>query len=152
MTAADDLAGLIARTIETLRELDAPQESLATMKLRRFLPAKLVPRGRAWRLGVLLVGSDGTLYSTGTVTRAIEPLRGVANKSEEAEARRELRRAAVRGGFAEGETINLDASPLTLGTGPLTEHDGVIMIEWSPGNPPRPLDAYLADRLSLLRE
>ena len=52
-------------------------------------PAVIMPAGRAWRLGVLLIDRDGRLYATGEVTRAIDPKRGVADHSLIADARRE---------------------------------------------------------------
>ena len=95
--------------------MGAPDEALARFRqpggLRGLLGPRLIPRrlistGRAWRLGVLLIDASGRLYSTGEVTRAIEPLRGVANKSPDAELRRDNRRLAVRSGFAIGEVVN----------------------------------------------
>ena len=147
------LEELIARTVASLEENEAPDEALAVLKPARGLfRERLVPTGRAWRLGVLLIDRDGRLYSTGTVTRAIEPLRGVTNRSAQAEARRDDRRAAVRGRFPEGEVVNFGHTPIDLDTapGPLSVVDGVVLVRWSATGAPRPLADYLADRLAVL--
>jgi hypothetical protein len=126
---------VLARAVAALGAAGVADEALGTLTpARRFRGEVIKPAGRAWRLGALLLARDGTLYETGEVTRAVEPLRGVANKSPDAEARRERRRAAVRGRFAEGEVVNfgytrLDAVPETVGA--------------------VPLERYLAERISL---
>lgn len=139
-----------------MRELEAasvPDEALATLKRSRFSGLKLVRAGRAWRLGVLLLDRQLQLYEAGEVTRAVEPLRGVANKSAEAEARREMRRAATRGRFPEGEVVNFGYLPIDLesGSGPIEIRDEGALIHWRPGAPLLPLDRYLAERLQLAR-
>lgn len=152
------LTELLRRTVAELEARSVPDEALATLRQRRFGRPKLVPSGRAWRLGVLLLDRDGHLYSTATVTRAVEPLRGVTNRSAEAESRRDLRRVAARGRFAEGEAVNVDATPLDLsdealarGSGPLQlAPDGTVLVRWNARDDTRPLADYLADRLSLL--
>ena len=149
MDAAEALARLLAATVAELQRRGIPDEALATLRVPRFGRARLVPAGRAWRLGVLLLGRDGRLYETATVTRAVEPLRGVTNRSAEADARRQLRHIAVRSGFPVGEAVNVDPVPVHL-DGPLSVEDGVVMIRWNAGGGIRPLEAYLADRLSLL--
>ena len=144
-----DLPELLARTVAELERRGIPDEALATLRIPKFGRARLVPAGRAWRLGVLLLDREGRLYETATVTRAVEPLRGVTNRSAEADARRELRHIAARSRFPEGEAVNVDPVPLNL-DGPLSVVDGTVMIRWNAGGGIRPLDAYLADRLSLL--
>lgn len=124
----------ITQAIAALEAAGVHDEALGTLvPARRFRGEVLKPAGRAWRLGALLLDRDGQLYATGEVTRAIEPLRGVANKSPDAEARREKRRAAVRGRFAEGEVVNFGYRPID----PPDDVNGV------------PLAAYLADRVAL---
>lgn len=146
-----DLPELLARTVAELERRGIPDEALATLRIPRFGRARLVPAGRAWRLGVLLLDRAGRLYETATVTRAVEPLRGVTNRSAEADARRELRHIAARSKFPEGDAVNVDPVPLHL-DGPLSVVDGTVMIRWNAGGGIRPLEAYLADRLSLLDE
>ncbi len=124
----------IAEAIAALDSAGVRDEALGILvPARRFRGEVIRPAGHAWRLGALLLARDGTLYETGEVTRAIEPLRGVANKSPDAEARREKRRAAVRGRFAEGDVVN-------FGYRPIDPPDTVNGI---------PLGAYLADRVAL---
>lgn len=104
---------MVARAVVALEEAGVPDEALGTLRpAGRFRSEVIKPAGRAWRLGELLLARDGTVYRVGEVTRALEPPRGVANKSPDAEARREKRRAAVRGRFAEGEVVNFGYTPL----------------------------------------
>ena len=149
---AGELAALLRRTVEELERRGTPDEALATEgKTMLGRKPKLVPTGRAWRLGVLLLDRDARLYATGDVTRAIEPLRAVTNRSQQAEARREDRRAAVRGHFPEGEVVNFGHTPIDLETapGPLSIVDGIVMVRWSAGPDVRPLAGYLSERLEL---
>ena len=153
------LSDLLARTVAELRDRDVPDEALATLRIPRFGRTKLVPVGRAWRLGVLLLDRDGNLFSTSTVTRAVEPLRGVTNRSAEADARRQLRHIAAYSKFPEGEAVNVDPVPVDVsaealaeGSGLLLMEHGVVMVRWNAGTGIRPLEAYLADRISLLDE
>jgi len=147
-----NLRELVARTVAELERRGVPDEALATLRKPRFGRPRLVADGRAWRLGVLLLTRDGRLLSTATVTRAVEPLRGVTNRSAEAEARRELRHIAARSGFPEGESVNVDPVPIDLDVldGPLLMEGEVVMIRWKGGEGIRPLEDYLADRLALL--
>jgi hypothetical protein len=155
--APQQLRALLAATVTALESAAVPDEALGRLREhRRFALNRtrvLEPVGRAWRLGVLLLVRDGSLYATGTVTRAIEPPLGTANKSPEAEERREDRRAAVRGRFAEGEVVNFGFSAVDLDalTEPLAVVDGTVMVRWSPSGL-APLESYLAERLALLLE
>jgi len=149
---------------ETIQELDArgvPDEALAVEKTSRFRARRYVPVGRAWRLGALLISRDGSLYSTGEVTRAIEPSIASRSRTVMAEAQRDDRRAAARGRFVEGEVVNFgfspidtDAAALAEGAGPLSLRDGVIMVRWNADavDGRRPLADYLRDRLDALVE
>ncbi len=126
---------ILATTVRALEDGGIADEALGVVvPARRFRAEVIKPAGRAWRLGALLLDRELRLYETGEVTRAIEPLRGFANKSPDAEARREKRRAAVRGRFAEGEVVNFAYRPID----PPDAVNGI------------PLELYLADRLSLL--
>ncbi|MEO9014247.1 MAG: glutaminase [Terrimesophilobacter sp.] len=156
---------LLVRTVEALDRLGIADEALGVMRpahriLGLLRPAVIVPAGRAWRLGVLLIDRDGALYSTGMVTRAITPKRGVANHSLAADARRDLQRAAVRGAFAQGEVVNFGYSAIPLdtqgpreGAGPLSMDGTTVIVRWDTtdaGRGSAPLETYLAERLSLL--
>ena len=150
---SDELLRLLGSTVGELEAAGIPDEALATLKLSRFAAPKLVKAGRAWRLGVLLIDRDLRLYEAGEVTRAVDPPRGVANKSAEAEARREMRRAATRGRFPEGEVVNFGYRPIDLetGSGPIEILDGLAHIHWRSGAPLLPLEQYLVERLDLAR-
>jgi hypothetical protein len=163
-TTVAALPELLAATIETLKKTGAPIEALGELRRGRGVgrlrtaPA-LHPVGHAWRLGVLLLTADGELFATGEITRAIQPQVAVTNRSETAERKREFRRAAVRGRFPEGETINhgftpiaLDADSLAAGSGPLSVDNGTVVVRWSAGLGTRPLAQYLDDRARLLTE
>jgi hypothetical protein len=156
---------LRAHTIEMLETRGISDEALGVMRpahriLGLMRPAVIVPAGRAWRLGVLLIDRSGRLYSTGMVTRAITPKRGVADHSLIADARREDQRAAVRGSFAEGEVVNFGYSPIPLdeaslraGAGPLSMDGTTVTVRWDTSGAGRgsaPLETYLAERIALL--
>lgn len=156
---------LFTRVAEELRVGGARQEMLAEfVSDRRVLgiprAARMKPIGRVWRLGVLLLDADGRLYATGRVVRAERP----ARKSVTAESvaqQRAWRAAAVKGGIAEGATVDFDAAPIDLdelgrdgASGPLVldAASGEVHVRWSPTQPDAltPLDAYLRDRVDLL--
>jgi hypothetical protein len=140
--AAAELAELLARTVAELRRRGAPDEALAEVRAKRsFGPIKrqpaMVPVGRAWRLGVLLLSADGSLRRTGSITRAVEPTRSQGLDSG-VEARKEARRQAVRA-FAEGDAVDYDWEPIAL------------RVQWGPAvHETRALAAYLADRIEVL--
>ncbi|HEX4441966.1 MAG TPA: hypothetical protein VHZ81_00200 [Galbitalea sp.] len=160
MTSAE----LVARLESLVRDLgaaDAPDEALG-----EFLPSrgigpfataeKFRALGRAWRLGVLLVDDRANLFSTGELTRAIEPGRAAVNRSAQGERRRALRAAAARSGFAAGDVVNygfvrLDtgANALSASAGPLSMRDGVLVVQLEPGAY-ADLDRYLTERYELL--
>lgn len=161
-TVVPDIRALAAHAADELAHAEARDEALA-----RFVPARralvltrkptMVPLGRVWRLGVLLLGRDATLYATGMTTRALEPGRP-GYQSQSAELRREYRAAAFRGPFAPGETVNFDArlidlSPAALASagGPLVLDGERPLVRWAAaGAAAVPLDVYLADRVALL--
>lgn len=145
----------------------APREALGELVVpRRLLGIARAPRierrGAAWHLGVLLLTDDAVL-ATGDVIRARhEARRGYAAASQRQRA--ELEAAARRGGFAEGEVVHLGWRVLDLdavGSGGgreaaastvLLDVDGVPSVRWSTAGAPMPLEAYLAERIALLRE
>ena len=144
-----------------VRLADLPREGLGRMtQPRRILglarASRIVPVGSAWHLGVLLVG-DSAVMATGEITRAVDPgRRGYA--AESARHRAELRAAALRGGFAEGDTVHFGWTELDLdavgrgeASGPLSVIDGLPMVRWSASGGFAPLRGYLDERIELLR-
>jgi hypothetical protein len=160
-SAAAQLDALIRSTVAELESRGIPDEALAVEKVGGLRARRMVKVGRAWRLGALLIAREGLVYSTGEVTRAIEPSIASRSRTVMAEQQRDDRRAAARGRFREGEVINFrftaiatDAAALAEGTGPLSLRDGVLMMQWNPdaANGRRPLAQYLRDRLAVLDE
>lgn len=163
------LAGIrseLDRAVDRLAGAGARDEALAEyVPERRVLgvPRKPVLKslGRVWRLGVFLLGADGSLYETGLTTRALEPGRP-AYQSASAEQRREYRAAASRGRFPHGETVNFDALPVVLDVDALRASTGRLFLDgdrarvrWNAtaGDADAvELAAYLADRVELLAE
>ncbi|HEY4266593.1 MAG TPA: hypothetical protein VGM94_00235 [Galbitalea sp.] len=153
---------LLGATILRLDVLGIPDESLGEFrKPRRLIPAppSMVPTGRAWRLGVLLLDRERHLFATGEITRAIEPGRAAVNRSAQGEQRRADRMAASRGPFPRGEVVNfgyrllaLDDASLNAGSGPLALDGGTVTVRWGDGFGElgvSPIDDYLADRIAL---
>lgn len=147
----DIISGLVAR--------GARDEALGVWRERKTFgvprPPVIEPVGRAWRLGSLLLDRGGNLYATGRVTRALEPRDYNSDKTVAGEARREEQRAAARGAFRAGETVNFDVVLLdvTLVTTdnplpPLANVDGELFV--IDGAARSPLVSYLADRADLL--
>jgi len=107
---------------------------------------------------VLLLARNGALYSTGEVTRAVQPGRAAVNRSALGEERRAIRAIAARGSFPRGEVINhgwqpiaLDAASLADGTGVLSVRDRVVFVRFDPGElGTAPLERYLNDRVRIL--
>jgi hypothetical protein len=150
--------------VDRLAAAEARDEALATyVPPRKVLlftkKAAMVPVGRVWRLGVFLLGRDGTLYATGSVTRAVAPGHP-GYQSISAESRREHRAAAFRGPFQAGEPVNfdgvvieLDAVSLRASRGPLFLRGDTPLVRWSPSasdDSVAVFDTYLEDRVSLL--
>lgn len=100
-------------------------------------PPAIDPVGRAWRLGALLIDRDGTLYATGKLTRAIVPKDFNADKSLAGEAHREIQRAASRGSFTPGESVNYEWTRLT-------PEEAAALVA------PATVEKYLQDRIELL--
>ncbi|QHC58521.1 hypothetical protein [Rathayibacter sp. VKM Ac-2760] len=171
MTASDEatraagaLQELLARTVAELERRGVADQALAELRRRRALlgfhrAPVMTPVTRAWRLGVLLLGHDGELFATGSVTRSVAPLHA-NNQSESQEARREIRKAAFDGPFQEGEIVNhgwrrlaVDPESLAAGQEPLSLRDGGVVVRWAPGLVDQglmPIERYVADRLDLL--
>ncbi|MFB8388206.1 glutaminase [Microbacterium sp. NPDC055910] len=142
------------------RLADAPREGLGEqVHPRRILgiarAPRIVPRGSAWRVGVLLLSEDA-VYAVGDILRAREEVR--RGFTAEAQRRRAaLAAAARRGGFAEGATVHIGwrmLDPVAVDTGgasgPLAIVDGVPSVKWSASGGYTPLQGYLDDRIALL--
>ena len=139
-----DLDTILHSAIERLASV--PDDGIGELKLSRFRAPRIMPIGRAWRLGSVLLTRDGQLYRAGRTTRAIEPKQFLANKSNEAAARRKEQSAAVRGGFPAGDTVHFNVEVLE----PVLV-DGEWLIGWSGAvTTLSPLEGYFDERISLL--
>lgn len=163
-TAAGVRAAVTA-AVSQLAAAGAHDEALAEYVASRrifklFTKApSLVPLGRVWRLGVFLLGVDGTLYATGHTTRAVPP-KHPGFQSVSAEERRGYRAAAFAGPFSEGETVNFDARPVGLTTaelgasvGPLIVVNGQARVLWNAtasAENAHDFGRYLNERIELL--
>ncbi len=128
------LAGLVSR----LAAAGARDEALAALVPEgRVLgiprPARLRPLGRAWRLGDYLLTSTGELLRTGRVIRVAGIDRRRSVVAAAITEHHELARAARRGGYPEGETVNFDTRSLDQAAVDLAA-----------------LEPYLAERAELL--
>lgn len=151
----------------TLQAAGVVPEGLAEFvpERRRLLvvrrPATMRPLGEVWRLGTLLLDTDGRLLTAGRATRAAE--RGRAGyQSLSREERRDIAAAALRGGYAVGAPVNYDAVPIPLDTvqleragedQPLGLHAGAVRVRWRQGAPLEgapTLEQYLSERVELL--
>lgn len=142
------------------RLVTAPREALGELQSNRRvlgvrLPARIVPRGDAWHLGVLLLTED-RVVTTGDVVRARrEVRRGYTAESQRRRA--ELAAAARRGGFAEGQTVHIGWSEVVLddaaqgvASDRLVVRDGVPSVRWSASGGLVSLEDYLHERVELL--
>ena len=153
-TALDRAREHLARAATALADAGARREVLAEfVPERRVLgvprAARMAPVGRVWRLGVVLLDDTGSAWATGRVVRAERRARKSITAESVAE-QRAYRAAAVKGGIAEGETVNFDASPIDLdelarvgSSGPLALVDDEVFVRWSTAQPDAltPLDA-----------
>ena len=150
----DELPAALAAAVARLTVARARDELVAdlvvptTLGIRRA--ARLVPVGRAWRLGVLLLLPDATLRRVGTVIRTGEPAHS-ALRSKLAEERLALQVAARRGRIPDGAAVTVDAPPIAgPSTPPLSVRGGEVHVRWTPSAPPTPLGGYLDERIDLL--
>ena len=147
----DARAGLAGCPREALGELPQRSRVLGIARAPR-----VVRRGSAWHLGVLLLTDDAVL-ATGDVVRAREEVpRGYTSQAQRRRA--EIAAAARRGGFAEGETVHLgwaeldvDAVAEGAASGPLALRDGVPSVRWSAAGGWIALEGYLRERVELLQ-
>lgn len=161
MTA--DARELLARAVERLEAAGVPDEALATFASPKRLlgiarKPVMLPVGRVWPLGVLLLARDGGLHATGRITRAV-PAGYPGYQSPGVEVRRGYRAAAHAGRFVEGDTVNFDTEPIDLGqltpdSSPLFLADDQVRVRWNRTHPAQSVafDSYLADRVGLLVE
>lgn len=134
-----------------------PQEALGEERTSRWRGTRIVRAGAAWHLGVLLL-NDAGVFATAEVLRAADPGRR-GYTAESSRARAERRALALKGGFAEGETVHIGWTPIDVAavdaggsSGPLAAVDGVPSVRWSAAGGYMPLDAYLRERVALLTE
>ncbi|WP_375386583.1 glutaminase [uncultured Microbacterium sp.] len=141
---------LVDVPMEALGELVTPRRVLGVARARR-----IVHRGDAWHLGVLLI-TDRAVLSTAEIVRSRqEAPRGFTAETQRRRA--ELSAAAFRGGFAEGTAVHVGWSELDLdavgrgtASGPLAMIDGTPSVRWSAAAGFVPLAAYLDERIALL--
>jgi hypothetical protein len=141
----------IDAAVARLTSAGARTELRAELRVgRRFGPVRrpdaVVPLGRVWRLGVLLLDAEGRLYRTGEVIQA-QAVRFDNHQSDRAAARRALRVAMQKAGIAPGETVNLGADPVDAAA--------VREVSWDGSGDPATfvsLADYLRDRVALLAE
>ena len=124
-------------------------------------PATMRALGEAWRLGSLLLDTEGGLWVAGRATRAAERGR-VGYQSVSREERRDIAAAALRGGYAEGFPVNFDARPISLDeaslrelgpTDPIGLAESEIRVRWRTGaslDSAPTLEQYLRERVALL--
>lgn len=169
-SALSRAATACAQAVSELQAAEVATEALAEYvpphrKMLIMRAATMRPIGAVWRIGSLLLGTGGELYAVGRATRAAERGRP-GYQSLSREERRELAAAALRGGFAAGETVNYDAEPiplapdtpetlasLTHAIGPVGYADNELRVRWRAGAPldgAPPLASFLSERVSLL--
>ncbi|MFJ2369381.1 glutaminase [Microbacterium sp. NPDC087665] len=149
-TAAD----LLNRAVSDLA--GAPKEGLGEERDSRWRGRRIVRVGEAWHLGVLLLTETHAL-ATAEVLRAADPGRR-GYTAESARERATRREEALRGGFGEGEVAHVGWSEIDVravdaggASGPLALIDGVPSVRWSAAGGYMPLEAYLRERVDLLR-
>lgn len=150
----DELPAALVDAAARLAAAGIRTELVAEWTVPRTLGIPRAPRlailGRAWRLGPLLLVTDGTLRATGTAIRVGEPAHS-ALRSKLAEDRLALQVAARRSRIPDGETVDVDTRPIPdPSTSPLEIRAGQVRIRWAASADPRPLDDYLAERIDLL--
>lgn len=146
---AQRLAAAGARD-EALARYEEPKPLLGVVQRRPTMR----PLGRAWRMGALLLGRDGSVWQTGVSTRVTEPGRP-QHHTASVEQRRAYRAAAIQGGFSMGDTVNHGVVPIALDEtlidsgGALFVRGGEAWVRWGL-DAPVPLERYLADLADLL--
>ncbi|MFF2372434.1 hypothetical protein [Agromyces sp. NPDC058110] len=163
--AAALVGALVADAAARLSAAGARTEVLAEYEpARRVLgiprAARMTRIGEVWRLGVLLVSTDGRLFATGRVVRAERAARKSITAESVAE-QRALRAAAVKGGIPEGAAVSFDARPVELdeaaaaaASDPLVVRGAEVFVRWNPNSPEAlaPFARYLGERVALLAD
>jgi len=134
-----------------------PKEGLGEERSSRWRDERIVRVGEAWHIGVLLL-TDRELLATAEVLRAADPGRR-GYTAESARARAARRQLALRGGFGEGDVVHIGWSVIDVdavdaggSSGPLALRDGVPSVRWSGAGAYMPLEAYLRERIELMRD
>ncbi|MBT2474393.1 glutaminase [Microbacterium sp. ISL-103] len=147
-------SALLTEAVQALTGL--PKEGLGEDRDSRWRGRRIVRVGEAWHLGVLLLTETHAL-ATAEVLRAADPGRR-GYTAESARERAERRALALRGGFAEGDVVHIGWSVIDVdavdaggASGPLASVDGVPSVRWSTAGGWMPLEAYLRERVELLR-
>ncbi|MDP3952053.1 glutaminase [Microbacterium sp.] len=133
-----------------------PKEGLGEERSSRWRGERIVRVGEAWHIGVLLLTDDRAL-ATAEILRAADPGRR-GYTAESARARAARRQLALRGGFDEGDVvhvgwsvIDVDAVDAGGSSGPVASIDGIPQVRWSKSGAYMPLEAYLRERIDLMR-
>jgi len=129
----DDLIARLSAAGARTEALGVLEQGRRTLGVPR--PDRIVTAGRVWRLGDVLLGLDGRLWQVGRVVRVAGTDRRRSVVATSITEHHELALAARRGGAAEGETVNFDATPLDPAPADLVA-----------------LQPYLAERAELLIE
>lgn len=148
-------SALLTQAVQDLAGVS--KEGLGEERNSRWRGRRIVRVGEAWHLGVLLLTETHAL-ATAEVLRAADPGRR-GYTAESARERAERRAEALRGGFDEGEVvhvgwhvIDVDAVDAGGSSAPLALLDGVPSVRWSTAGGYMPLEAYLHERVTLLRD
>lgn len=142
----------------------APEQLVVSVPAHRalwFIPRRESFRrtGEGFVLGALLATASGDVFAPGRIARASRQVLP-GHQSESARARRELRQRLLDARLPEGTTVVIDSRPVPLDDptamaaerGPLVLREGHVLVRWLPtaaDDTPRPLGAYLAERLDL---
>ncbi len=151
MTTASDLLASARAMLAGV-----PKEGLGEERSSRWRGERIVRVGEAWHIGVLLLTDDRVL-ATAEVLRAADPGRR-GYTAESARARAARRQLALRGGFDEGDVVHVGWSVIDVAavdgggsSGPVASIDGIPQVRWSKAGAYMPLEAYLRERIDLIR-
>lgn len=121
--------------------------------------AKMMKFGEVWRLGIFLVGTDGTLFKAGDTIRSEDTFHTGHNSAYKVE-RRVYADAAFRAGYPAGTVVNFNSTRLNLDVDSLTTPEGPLFIRgphafvrWRSGasdDEAVPFRDYMAERLELV--
>lgn len=164
LAAITEARAVLGWVHEQLVMLEAPREHLGQyIAPSRVLGlprrARMVKIDEVWHLGVLLVGSNGTLYRAGDTVRSEAAVLTTHNSAYRAE-RSELADAAFRAGYKPGTVVNfgasrigLDGESLANSNGPLFAQGRKTLVRWRRGigdDQAVLFKEYLVERLGLL--